>query len=120
MSIFFLCYAILFKILLVHCVGTLLVCSSFTNDGSLDKKNLDCFKWNATTMDWDDFDTPVLDNTAGISNFIQSVKIPDVGIWFTSAKPSSGPGDNSYLLVRFFILFSTTFCSNYSKIEPLI
>jgi len=80
--------------------GTLLVCSSFTNDGTtLDKKNLNCFKWNET--DWETFPTPPLDNTAGISNFIQSVKIPDVGIWFTSAKPPNSqgtPGNNSYLL----------------------
>ena len=98
---------------MAHCVDdTLLVCSSFTNDGTtLDKKTLNCFKWNGT--DWETFPTPIiLDNTAGISNFIQSVKIPDVGIWFTSAKPPNSqgtPGNNSYLLVRYFFHFPLHF-----------
>ena len=98
---------------MAHCVDdTLLVCSSFTNDGTtLDKKTLNCFKWNGT--DWETFPTPEIDtNTAGISNFIQSVKIPDVGIWFTSAKPPNSqgtPGNNSYLLVRYFFHFPLFF-----------
>ena len=78
---------------------TLLVCSSFRSGA--DKKRLDCYTWNGTG--WSDFDTPALDGATGIQGAIQSVQIPGVGIWFTSAKGATA-GDSSYLLVRFSIL----------------
>merc|ERR1711962_253191 len=72
---------------------TLLVCSSFRSGA--DKKRLDCYTWNGTG--WSDFDTPALDGATGIQGAIQSVQIPGVGIWFTSAKGATA-GDSSYLL----------------------
>ena len=77
---------------------TLLMCSSFRS--SSDRKRLKCYIWNATESAWQDFETPLLEGANGIQGYIQSVEIPDVGIWFTSAKNS---GDSSYMLVRILI-----------------
>ena len=72
------------------------MCSSFRS--SSDRKRLDCYIWNSTESAWQDFETPSLEGADGIQGYIQSVEIPDVGIWFTSAKDS---GNSSYMLVRF-------------------
>merc|ERR1711976_754804 len=74
---------------------TLLVCSSFRS--GTDKKRLDCYTWDTATNTWVQFTTPGLDGATGIQGNIQSVQIPGVGIWFTSAKGDT-PGDSSYLL----------------------
>ena len=79
---------------------TLLVCSSFRSTS--DETRLDCYIWNATESAWQDFDTPAKEGNVGIQGFIQSVKIPDVGIWFTSFKDD---GDSSYMLVSFCYIF---------------
>jgi hypothetical protein len=82
---------------------TLLVCSAFTKKGDVqDKKNLQCYIWNALSQVWEDFATPDTDSSTedeqnGIFNFIASVQIPGQGIWFTSSK-TTGYGQGMVLL----------------------
>jgi hypothetical protein len=72
---------------------TLLVCTSFTLD---DKKNLQCYQWDSTNLVWWEFPTPT-DN--GVWSFIEGVKMPGVGIWFTTIFGDSGEFGNYSLLL---------------------
>ena len=68
------------------------------NPSSSDKKNLQCYQWDSTNLVWWEFATPT-DN--GVWSFIEGVKMPGVGIWFTTIWGDSGdPGNYSLLLVR--------------------
>jgi hypothetical protein len=58
---------------------TLLVCTTFTMDNSA---ALQCFIWDADNKTWEEFATP--DTADKVHKFIDTVRIPGVGIWFTS------------------------------------
>ena len=73
---------------------TLLLCSSFT---SVDMSNLQCFIWNPLSG-WEIFATP---DANGVYKFISAVRMPGVGIWFTTVFGDGTPdGSKSLLLVR--------------------
>jgi len=71
---------------------TLLVCTTFTED---DMAALQCFIWDVESKTWETFDTPATSDK--VHSFIDTVRIPGVGIWFTS-KFDSGTGNYSLVL----------------------
>jgi len=64
-------------------MDSLLACSSALSLTSKDQKNLHCWKWSEE-LGWEVYSTPAAN---GIGSFIDTAKIPGVGIWFIDNIP---------------------------------